>query len=260
MTSLEGKVALVTGSSSGIGREMARALAEAGATIVLSSRGGARLDETLAEFRARGLDAHAVAIDVTDDASVEEARAWIEETLGRVDLLVCNAGVGDNVAGMRDLPTGARFYDVPTSAAQQIVDTNLMGFFRTARAFAPAMATRGSGRIVYVSTSNSTLTRPGQLPYGPTKAAGEAMAKIMAQELADAGVAVNIVCPGGFVDTPMAKPGIKDFFEEHGMPVLSPDVLNETIVFLASTEAQGITGEKFVGKDFATWLHSKHAC
>lgn len=101
---------------------------------------------------------------------------------------------------------------------------------------------RGQGSLVYVSTSTSTMTRKGQFPYGPSKAGAEAMTVIMAEELREAG---------------MAGAGVKAFFQQHNMPILPPTIMNEVILFLASSEAKGITGEKIIAKDFETWLNNR---
>ena len=83
------------------------------------------------------------------------------------------------------------------------------------------------------------------------------MAAILAQELRDLGIWVNVICPGGFTDTAMAPPGAKERMLRNGLPVLSPTVLNDVILFLTSPAAVGITGEKIVGKDFAKWLAAR---
>ena len=250
---LDGKVTLVTGASSGMGFEMSRALSEHGATVVMASRAGAKLDGALEALASRGLDVHTLPMDVTDDTSVRQAAERFWGDFGRLDLLVSNAGVGDNAPGMECLAPDHKFYDVPMAAVRAMVETNLLGFLRVADAFAPGMEESGGG-IVYVSTSDATMSRPGQLPYGPSKAGGEAMARIMAQELSESDVTVNILCPGGFTDTPMAGPGVKEYFRENGLPILSPDVMNRAVLFLASPEARGVSGQKIVATDLDGWL------
>ena len=83
------------------------------------------------------------------------------------------------------------------------------------------------------------------------------MTTIMADELRDMGIMVNVICPGGFTDTGMAGEGVKEFFLKNNMPILQPDVMNKVILFLASPAAAGISGEKLIGKDIDEWLRSK---
>ena len=123
--------------------------------------------------------------------------------------------------------------------------------------FVPLMLKQGHGSLVYVSTSTGTMTRPGQLPYGPSKAGAEAMTTIIANELRDLGIMVNVICPGGFTDTGMAGKGVKEYFQKHNMPILPPTVMNKAISFLASPASEGITGEKIIGKDIDEWMKAR---
>ena len=248
---LKGRTALVTGGSSGLGFEMSKALLRAGATVVAAARAGERLDRARAALAELG-DVRAVAMDVRDASSVEAAAEWFRGRFSRLDLLVNGAGIGANAPGMESLPPDHGFWDIPAKAVRAVLETNLLGFFLVSRSFVPLMARGGS--LVYVSTSDGTMTRPGQLPYGPSKAGAEAMAAIMARELAPKGIRVNVICPGGFTDTAMAPPGLKERMLPAGRPVLPPTVLNETILYLASNADMSLTGEKLVGKDFPAWL------
>ena len=248
---LKGYTAFITGGSSGLGFQMSKALLEAGATVIIAARAGERLEKAK-EALARAGDVSAVAMDVRDEGSVERAAEWFRERFDRLDMLVCCAGIGNNAPGMEALSREHDFRDIPVEAVRAVLETNLLGFFLTARSFVPRMG-RG-GRVVYVSTSDATMTRPGQLPYGPSKAGAEAMAAIMAQELEPKGIRVNVICPGGFTDTNMAPPGLTQRMRASGLPVLPPTVLNEVILYLASPAAADLTGEKLVGKDFAEWL------
>ncbi len=249
--SLKGYTALVTGGSSGLGYEMAKALLSRGATVIIAARGGERLERARSALAEIG-DAHAAAMDVRDEASVEAAAEWFRRRFPRLDMLVCDAGIGNNAPGMEALPPDHAFWDIPVESVRAVLETNFLGFFLTSRSFVPLMGRGGS--LVYVSTSDATMTRPGQLPYGPSKAGAEAMAAILAQELKEREIAVNVICPGGFTDTNMAPPGLTERMRASGLPVLPPTVLNEVILYLASDAAAGLTGEKLVGKDFPQWL------
>ena len=251
--SLNGYIALITGGSSGMGFEMAKQLLSQGATVIITARAGSRLDHAAEILSAFG-DVHATAMDVMSEESVVEAAKWVEENFDHLDMVVNNAGIGNNAPGMKDLPKDHHFYDIPVSTVRAVIDTNFIGYFIVAGKFVPIMLKQGHGSLVYVSTSTATMTRPGQLPYGPSKAGAEAMTTIMANELRNMGIMVNVICPGGFTDTGMAGEGVKEFFLKNHMPILQPTVMNKVISFLASPAAAGISGEKFIGKDFDQWL------
>ena len=253
---LKGYTALVTGGSSGLGFQMSKALLEAGATVIIAARAGERLERAEAAL-ARAGDVSAVAMDVRDEKSVEAAAEWVRGRFNRLDMLVCDAGIGNNAPGMEALAPEHDFWDIPVEAVRAVLETNLLGFFLTSRSFVPLMGKGGS--LIYVSTSDATMTRPGQLPYGPSKAGAEAMAAILAQELKERGIRVNVICPGGFTDTNMAPPGLTERMRASGLPVLPPTVLNEVILYLAANPAADLTGEKLVGKDFAGWLTERKA-
>ena len=246
MIDLTGKIILVTGASGGMDYEMAKELLAHNATVIIASRQGLKLDNAYEELASSGGDVYSVPLDVRDENSIIEASKWFEENFDRLDMLVNNAGIGDNAPGM---DKNNEFFEIPTDTVRAIVETNFIGFFMVVSKFIPFMLENG-GNIVYVSTSDETMTREGQLPYGPSKAGSEAMARIMSKELKNYGIDVNILCPGGFTDTGMAGEGVKEFFQKNNMPILKPTVMNKAILFLASDESNGITGEKIIGKDF----------
>jgi NAD(P)-dependent dehydrogenase (short-subunit alcohol dehydrogenase family) len=254
---LKGYTALITGASSGMGYEMAKELLSHGATVIIGARSGTKLDKAYEQLSSEGFDVHAVPLDVSDEESVIKAAAWFEQHFDHLDMLVNNAGIGSNAPGMENLAPDHRFYDIPVSSVKAVVETNFIGYFIVSSKFVPLMVKNGHGSLVYVSTSTNTMTRKGQLPYGPSKAGAEAMTEIMAEELRDLGIMVNVICPGGFTDTGMAGAGIKEFFQKNDMQILQPTVMNKTILFLASFASKGVTGEKIVGKDFDEWLKSK---
>ena len=255
--SLSGYIALITGGSSGIGFEMAKQLLSQGATVIISARAGKRLDDAATTLHAQGYDVHALPMDVTLEASVSDAAKWVEEKFDHLDMVVNDAGIGRNAPGMEGLPADCHFYDIPVPTVKAVIDTNLIGYFIVASKFVPIMLKQGHGSLVYVSTSTNTMIKPGQLPYGPSKAGAEAMSTIMANELREMGIMVNVICPGGFTDTAMAGEGMKEFFLQNHMPILPPTILNRTISFLASPLSTGISGEKIIGKDFDTWLKNR---
>jgi NAD(P)-dependent dehydrogenase (short-subunit alcohol dehydrogenase family) len=253
---LKGYVALITGGSGGMGLEMAKQLLSQGATVIVTARGGVKLDNAKKALEAFG-DVHAVPMDVMSEASIASVALWVEENVDHLDMVVNNAGIGSNAPGMKDLPADHHFFDIPVPTVKAVIDTNFIGYFIVASKFVPLMLKQGHGSLVYVSTSTNTMTRPGQLPYGPSKAGAEAMTTIMANELREMGIMVNVICPGGFTDTGMAGEGVKAFFQKNNMPILPPTVMNKAISFLASTASAGISGEKIIGKDIDSWLKER---
>ena len=214
------------------------------AIVIIAARQGLKLDNAYEELASSYRDVYAVPLDVRDENSIVDASKWFDENFDNLDMLINNAGIGDNAPGM---DKNNVFFEIPTDTVKAIVETNFIGFFMIVSKFIPFMLNAG-GSIVYVSTSDETMTRKGQLPYGPSKAGSEAMTKIMSKELKDYNIDVNILCPGGFTDTGMAGDGIKEFFQKNNMPILKPTVMNKAILFLASDESNGTKGEKIIEK------------
>ena len=238
--------ALVTGATSGIGQSIARKLAKRGWELILTGRNESMLREMQTTI---GKGTEIIAADLSKR---EEVFRVYEFCKGKdVDMLVNNAGVGNNVTG----DTAAiPFYELPMEAFRTVVETNFVGYYLVSRAMVPIMVGQGRGKIVNVSTSDRTMTMKGMLPYGPSRAASDAMSRILAQELAPIGITVNILCPGGATDTGMTTDAIR---ADMGDRLLPPTVLNEAILYLASPMSDGITGEKLTGKDFRKWLSSR---
>ncbi len=254
--SLNEYIALITGGSSGLGFEMAKQLLSQGATVIIAARGGKKLDDADEKLSAFG-DVHAVAMDVTDEDSVSAAAYWVNTNFDHLDMVVCNAGIGRNAPGMETVPDDHQFFDIPVSTFKAVIDTNFVGYFMVAQKFVPIMLKQRHGSLIYVSTSNTTMTRAGQIPYGPSKAGAEAMSVILAEELKDLGIMVNVIGPGGFTDTGMALEKDKEYRIKNNMPILQPTVLNKVISFLASPASAGIYGQKIIGKEFDEWLKEK---
>jgi len=247
-TELKGFHAVVTGGSNGLGFEMSKALLSHGATVAIAARGGPKLERAYAALKAEGYDVYALDMDVRSEASVRVAADWIAENWTRLDMLVNNAGIGMSEAnkGFPDAPI--TFFEMDTKAFYDIVETNFIGYFLVARAFVPLMIRNGGGRVVNVSTSIKTMTARGQLPYGPARAAAEAMSVIMSGEMKEYNITVNVLLPGGPADTGFVTDAVRAHFETIGL--LPADIMNEAILFLASDKAAGMTGERIIAKDF----------
>tara|TARA_R110002110_G_scaffold333755_3_gene544751 strand:- start:17267 stop:18043 length:777 start_codon:yes stop_codon:yes gene_type:complete len=188
---LQGKTALITGASSGLGVHFARVLAEAGATVILAARRADKLATEVAAIQATGARASAVAMDVTDPASVDSAFAEITGTIGNIDILVNNAGVADDPI---------RFLDTGEEEWQRVIDTNLNGAWRVARAGARHMAATGTaGSIVNIGSIYGLRTGAMKVAYNVSKAGVVQLTKAMAIELCRQQIRVNALCPGWFL-------------------------------------------------------------
>ncbi|NRF70638.1 glucose 1-dehydrogenase [Aquincola sp. S2] len=185
---LDGRLALVTGSSAGIGFAVARGLAEAGATIVLNGRDAARLDAAATELRRAGHTVHAHGFDVTQRAAVDAAVETIESTIGPIDILVNNAG----------MQRRGVFHEYDPADWEALMRTNVDSMFHVGQAVARRMVPRGRGRIVNICSVQSELGRPGIAPYAATKGAVKMLTKGMAIDLGPYGITVNGLGPGYF--------------------------------------------------------------
>jgi len=246
---LDGLYAVITGASSGLGYAMAKALLEKGATVALSARPGKKLDNAVKALVQNGLDAYPLPMDVCNEDSVIEAVSWVREKWKRVDFLVNNAALMMHRIYPDFLTSPKPFYEIHPDVFRKIVDTNLTGYFIVAREFLPLMIEQNGGRIVNISTSFSTMNMFA--PYGPSRAGSEALSNIMTAELDKFGIMVNLLLPGGAVDTGGT---LNDMRHAPPFKLLSPDIMADPIVFLASSLADGITGERIIAKEFDDWL------
>ena len=185
---LDGRLALVTGSSAGIGLGVARGLAQAGAAVVLNGRDAARLAATAQQMRSEGLQVHERSFDVCDPAAVEAAVAEIESTLGPIEILVNNAGTQHR----------APFHEFPAAEWDRLMRTNLDSVFHVGQAVARRMVPRKRGRIINICSVMSELGRPTIAPYTASKGAVKMLTKGMAIDLGPHGINVNGIGPGYF--------------------------------------------------------------
>jgi len=185
---LDGRIALVTGSSAGIGFALARGLGQAGATLVLNGRDAAKLEAARSRLADAGLTAHARAFDVTDAAAIEAAVASIEAEIGPIEILVNNAGIQRRGA----------FHEQAVADWQTVLRTNVDSLFMVGQVVARRMVQRGHGRIINTCSVMSELGRPGTAAYTASKGAVKMLTKAMAIDLGPHGINVNGIGPGYF--------------------------------------------------------------
>jgi 3-hydroxybutyrate dehydrogenase len=247
---LEGKVAIVTGSTSGIGLGIARGLAAAGASVVLNGFGKqSEIEDTIASIkREHRVDAVYSGADMSDADSIEGMIAASLERLKRVDILVNNAGI-QHVAPLEEFPV---------AKWNAILAINLSSAFHSTRMVLPGMRARKCGRIINVASAHGLVASPFKSAYVAAKHGMVGLTKVTALETAEDGITCNAICPG-YVFTPLVEAQIEDQAKAHGIPreAVIRDVLLKNqpnkrfatveemaalAVFLASDAAASITG------------------
>ncbi|MCW3001912.1 MAG: family oxidoreductase, partial [Conexibacter sp.] len=173
------------------------------------------------------------------------------ERLGAIDVLVNNAGIGMRTVNPRFLTHPQAFWEVSPSGFRDVMETKVTGSFLVARAVVPRMLEAGGGRVITISMNEQTMVRRGFAPYGPSGAAVEALARVMAADLADTPVNANILLPGGATETGMIPDEVST---DVRAALLDPAIMGPAIVWLASPDAAGVHGERIVATGFDDWL------
>lgn len=234
------KVALVTGASQGLGAFTAAALARDGFDVAVADLGTATLKDTMGQIEAAGRRAHAVALDIRSESQIDDAIASIEGALGRIDVLVNNAGVALKKPAL----------DLTRADWQTIVDVNLTGTFFMSQRMGRHLVKRGSpGSIISIASTHGVVALANRAPYGITKAAIIHMTKMLAIEWASHGIRVNAIAPGT-TETPSRAKSLSD--PKHRETMISrvplrrlckPEEVAAMACYLASPAAEYITGQ-----------------
>ena len=250
---LSGRVAFITGASSGLGAQFARTLARAGAGVVLASRRVEKLKELRARIEGEGGDAHVIELDVTDHDSIKSAVAHAETEMGSIDILVNNSGVS----------TTQRLQDVTPEDYDFIFDTNVKGAFFVAQEVGKRMLARSrgaapgsftGGRIINIASMAGLKVLPQIGAYCMSKAAVVQMTRVMALEWGRFGINVNALCPG-YIDTEINH---AHWATEQGQKLISmlprkrvgqPQDLDALIVMLASDQSHFVNGAVIAADD-----------
>ena len=237
--SLDGKLALVTGSSKGLGLAIARGIASSGAKVVLNSRTKSTLDAAVDDLRSHNLGAEGICFDITDTDAVERSVAEIESQFGPISILINNAGVARR----------GSFADMSFEDWSYVMDINVSGAFLVTKAVVPGMKRRRSGKIINICSLMSSIARRDNANYAASKGAIAMFTKALAVELAGDGITANGIAPG-FFDTPLTEPLVTDSDFSRWLTTRTPmgrwgkpEELMGTAVFLASEASGFITGQ-----------------
>ena len=246
---LQGKIAVITGSGRGIGREIALAYAREGAKLVLAARSVPELEETRNAITAMGGEASVVPTDIRNEQSVAALAQQTLEQFSRVDILVNNSGI----AG----PT-APLWEIAPAEWEETFAVNVTGTFLCCRAFLPSMIQQSSGCIVIIGSMTGKRHLPGRTPYAASKMALVGLARTLAWEVGPYGIRVNVISPGpvegarieGVLRKQAGMKGIsveetrRAFLSDSPLGrLIPPQDIAATAVFLASDLARSITGE-----------------
>lgn len=236
MTNLQGRIALVTGASQGIGRAVALELARSGAVVGLAARNQAKLDEAAAEIKAAGGQAEVFAMDVASEEAIKAGARAVLDRFGKVEILVNNAGITRDGLMLR----------MKRADWDDVISSNLTGAFLLTQALLAPMLKNRWGRIVNLSSVVGRTGQAGQVNYAASKAGLIGFTRSMAREVASRGITVNAVAPG-YIETPMTE--VLDEKQRAAMLAEIPlgragtaEEVAQAVAFLASDAAAYITG------------------
>lgn len=252
MSRFDGKIGIITGAASGIGKEIALRFAAEGGTPVIADLNLQAAQATAEEIRKTGADAFAVAMNVTDEAQVEQGIAEVIARYGKIDVLVSNAGI----------QIVKPLVDFPYEEWKKLLAIHLDGAFLTTRACLKHMYAANYGRVVYMGSVHSKEASKLKAPYVTAKHGLIGLAKVLAKEGAEHNVTANVVCPG-FVRTPLVDKQIPEQAQEFGITeeqvvktIMLKDTVDgeftttadvaEAVLFFAGASSNALTGQSLV--------------
>jgi NAD(P)-dependent dehydrogenase (short-subunit alcohol dehydrogenase family) len=241
---LDGKVAIVTGAAQGLGKEMAAALAKAGARAAFSDVNEAKAQEAAAEIEQQVGPGKVISV-AADINRLEDCERIVHECrtrLGGLHVLVNAARRPHRGPGLPASGNSLPFWESDPRIWQETVQTNVVGTFLLSRTVTPHLIAQNWGRIINITTSNSGMSGACGSPYGLTKMALEAATMIWAADLKGTGVTVNSLLPGGSCANEPGK------LTRSGKPLLPMDIMNPPLIWLASDLSDGTTGNRYVAK------------
>ena len=252
---ISSKRILITGATSGLGMAMAKVLVSNGANVFIGSRDKQKIDNLVGSLNS-GVKGRCLGtcMDVRCETSILRGIEEMISSLGGIDILINNAGIGMRTVNPNFLVQPMPFWTVPAAAFRDLIETNLTGYFLVAKAAVPHLLRGGQGgRIINISMNHETMVRRGFVPYGPSRAGADALSRIMAQDLAPHGVTVNLLLPGGATATGMIPEGASSLPPGMRDALLPPSVMDEAVLFLCSDAAAAVHDQRIVARDFRRW-------
>ncbi|QBD74572.1 SDR family NAD(P)-dependent oxidoreductase [Ktedonosporobacter rubrisoli] len=248
MGKLDGKVAIVTGAGRGLGRAIAQAYLQEGASVTATAaREQAELDQLAKQDCSQQV--LALLADVTNPAACEQIVEQTIQRFGHVDILVNNAARGMKYVSPSFLMEPTRFWEIEPAVWQMIIETNVNGtFYMTRAAVRRMLEQQRAGSIINISMNYEGMKRRGFSPYGPSKAALESASAIWAQELTEASIRVNVLLPGSITNTGMVPAEVPADLQAR---MLQPEIIQAPAVFLASDASQELTGRRLIAAEWS---------
>jgi len=254
-TDRTGQTVLLTGAANGLGKSMVLDLLEQGFRVAAVDRDASGLERLRDETAGSAGQRLAVFTADLSDFDATQLVGRINASLGQIDILINNAGIGQSQIRADYHRHPPKFYQITTEQWSRAVAINASAVFQLSRAVIEPMLTRKWGRIVNITTSLGTMLRGGYAPYGPSKACAEALSSVMAADLEGSGVTVNVLIPGGVVNTSMIPPDAPFSRDQ----LLQPQAMLPPLRWLLSRAADGVSGRRFLAHHWDAALASEQA-